>query len=274
MLRAHRLRRRLVGALITTGLAAALPLAGQSDQSIGTVAVVAASPVPAGTSPAVLAFAGSLPSAAESTRLARAAAARAQAIDARLQAAARAAATRAEASRALATRAAAARASRAHLRARLVAGRTAAHAKAKAHRLRVIAALHHRNVVAAQRHAAALAARTPGDIAVEWARKMLGRPYEWGSSGPSTFDCSGLTSYVWRHAGVELSHYTGAQFGEGRRVERSNLRPGDLVFFGGDLHHVGIYIGDGMMISAPHTGDHVRVQSIDRGDYAGAVRPG
>ena len=111
-------------------------------------------------------------------------------------------------------------------------------------------------------------------VAVEWAYKELGKPYVWGAAGPDSFDCSGLTQYVWAKAGVYLDHYTGAQWNEGRHVSQSELQPGDLVFFGSDLHHVGIYIGNGNMIEAPHTGANVRIAPYDRPDYAGAVRPG
>jgi cell wall-associated NlpC family hydrolase len=111
-------------------------------------------------------------------------------------------------------------------------------------------------------------------VAVQWAYKELGKPYVWGAAGPNSFDCSGLTQYVWAKAGVYLDHYTGSQWNEGRHVSRDQLQPGDLVFFGGDLHHVGIYIGGGKMIEAPHTGADVRISNAFRGDYAGAIRPG
>ncbi len=111
-------------------------------------------------------------------------------------------------------------------------------------------------------------------VAVQWAYRELGKPYVWGASGPDAFDCSGLTQFVWAKAGVSLDHYTGAQWTEGRHVPRSQLQPGDLVFYGSDLHHVAIYIGNGQMIEAPHTGTNVRISSYDRPDYAGAVRPG
>ena len=111
-------------------------------------------------------------------------------------------------------------------------------------------------------------------VAVEWAYKELGKPYQWGAAGPDTFDCSGLTQYVWGKAGVYLDHYTGSQWNEGRHVSRDQLQPGDLVFFGSDLHHVGIYIGNGNMIEAPHSGANVRISGAFRSDYAGAIRPG
>jgi cell wall-associated NlpC family hydrolase len=110
--------------------------------------------------------------------------------------------------------------------------------------------------------------------AVQWAYRELGKPYVWGAAGPNSFDCSGLTQYVWAKAGVYLDHYTGSQWNEGRHVSQSQLQPGDLVFFGSDLHHVGIYIGNGNMIEAPHSGANVRIAPYNRSDYAGAVRPG
>ena len=111
-------------------------------------------------------------------------------------------------------------------------------------------------------------------VAVEWAYKELGKPYQWGAAGPDSFDCSGLTQYVWGKAGVYLDHYTGSQWNEGQHVDRAQLQPGDLVFFGSDLHHVGIYVGNGNMIEAPYTGANVRVSPYNRPDYAGAIRPG
>jgi peptidoglycan DL-endopeptidase CwlO len=109
--------------------------------------------------------------------------------------------------------------------------------------------------------------------AVSWARNELGKAYVWAASGPRHFDCSGLTMYVYRQAGVYLPHSSRAQYGSGRHIDRSNLRPGDLVFFGSPIHHVGIYIGNGDMIEAPDAGSSVRVSYAFRGDYVGAVRP-
>ncbi len=106
--------------------------------------------------------------------------------------------------------------------------------------------------------------------AVQWAYRGLGKPYQWGAAGPDSFDCSGLTQYVWGKAGVYLAHYTGDQWNEGTHV--TNLQPGDLVFFGSDHYHVGIYVGNGEMIDAPHSGANVREEPL-WGDYSGAVRP-
>ncbi|HEV2887311.1 MAG TPA: NlpC/P60 family protein [Jatrophihabitans sp.] len=111
--------------------------------------------------------------------------------------------------------------------------------------------------------------------AVSAARAQLGKPYSWGGSGPYSFDCSGLTAWAWRAAGVSLPHNAASQRGSGSSVSRGDLQPGDLVFFGSPAYHVGIYIGDGMMIHAPTTGDVVKVSSLSyMSDYSGAVRVG
>ena len=104
---------------------------------------------------------------------------------------------------------------------------------------------------------------------IAYARAQIGKPYEWGGAGPNTFDCSGLTMRAWQRAGVNLSHYTGAQWAETSRVAISDLRPGDLVFYGSSgptSHHMGLYIGGGQMIEAPYTGANVRYASIYRSD--------
>jgi cell wall-associated NlpC family hydrolase len=100
-----------------------------------------------------------------------------------------------------------------------------------------------------------------------------GVPYVWGGASPSGFDCSGLASYVYARLGKSVPHYTGAIWGSFPQVPSDQLQPGDLVFFNG-LAHMGIYIGNGQFVHAPHTGDVVRVANLsDRGDYVGAVRP-
>ena len=116
-------------------------------------------------------------------------------------------------------------------------------------------------------------ARAPRSGVVQIAMKYLGSPYQWAASGPKRFDCSGFTMFVYAQVGVRLPHSSRAQIGYGERVGRANLKPGDLVFFGNPIHHVGMYIGGGKMIHAPHTGDVVSIDSIDRGNYAGACRP-
>jgi cell wall-associated NlpC family hydrolase len=97
---------------------------------------------------------------------------------------------------------------------------------------------------------------------VDYAKRFRGVRYVYGGSSPrSGFDCSGFVRYVYAHFGLSLAHSSYAQFGLGRRVGRSSLRPGDLVFFDG-LGHVGIYVGNGRFIHAPHTGTRVRIQSL------------
>jgi hypothetical protein len=111
-------------------------------------------------------------------------------------------------------------------------------------------------------------------VAVDSALGQLGSPYVWNAAGATTFDCSGLTLWAWGHAGVALEHFTGTQVHEGVAVAPGQLLPGDLLLFGADLHHVGMYLGAGYMIDAPTTGDYVKIQLVsDMGDYAVAVRP-
>jgi cell wall-associated NlpC family hydrolase len=113
-----------------------------------------------------------------------------------------------------------------------------------------------------------------GEKAVAYAMKKIGCPYVWAADGPNTFDCSGLTMWAYRQVGVSLPHYSREQINYGKRVSRSNLQPGDLVFFGSPIHHVGMYVGGGKFIEAPYSGADVRVTSLSRrSDYAGACRP-
>ncbi|MFE9935070.1 C40 family peptidase [Streptomyces hirsutus] len=119
------------------------------------------------------------------------------------------------------------------------------------------------------------AARAPGPRAadaVSYAYQKLGSPYVWGSTGPNAFDCSGLVQAAYRSAGVSLPRTTYAQINAGRRVARSELRPGDLVFFYSGITHVGLYIGNGRMIHAPNSGSTVRVAPLTEMPFAGATR--
>ncbi|MGW0856515.1 NlpC/P60 family protein [Streptomyces sp. NPDC002690] len=122
---------------------------------------------------------------------------------------------------------------------------------------------------------------TPGPVAapdsraaqaVAFAYGALGKPYVWGATGPSAYDCSGLTQAAWRAAGVSLPRTTYTQINAGQRISRSQLAPGDLVFFYSGISHVGLYIGDGKMIHAPRPGAPIRIAPIDEMPFAGATR--
>jgi cell wall-associated NlpC family hydrolase len=108
---------------------------------------------------------------------------------------------------------------------------------------------------------------------VAYASNFLGTPYVWGANGPSSFDCSGFTVYVFRHFGISLTRTTYTQIKQGSYVSRGNLKPGDLIFFGtGTPHHVGIYVGNNSYIHAPQTGDVVKISALTRRDYLSARR--
>ncbi len=119
-------------------------------------------------------------------------------------------------------------------------------------------------------------ASTVGGQAVQIAMGELGVPYVWGGASPSGFDCSGLTMWVYAQLGIHLDHYTGSQWTAGPHVPYDQLAPGDLVFFEPDIGHVGIYIGNGEFIHAPHTGTVVQISSLSdswyAAEYQGAVR--
>jgi cell wall-associated NlpC family hydrolase len=109
--------------------------------------------------------------------------------------------------------------------------------------------------------------------AIAFARAQLGKPYVYAASGPDSYDCSGLTMAAWGAAGVSLPHYSGAQYDMLPKVPLDAMQPGDLVFWGaGGSQHVGIYIGGGLMIHAPHTGDVVQIAPVF-GSPVGAARP-
>jgi cell wall-associated NlpC family hydrolase len=102
----------------------------------------------------------------------------------------------------------------------------------------------------------------PGSVGavIAYAKAQLGKPYVWAAAGPNGFDCSGLVVASYARAGIKLPHQTGGLIGRGRSVSRAQLQPGDLVF--PSSGHVGIYLGGGMMIHAPHPGDHVRIAKV------------
>ncbi|RBY92084.1 NlpC/P60 family protein [Blastococcus sp. TBT05-19] len=110
-------------------------------------------------------------------------------------------------------------------------------------------------------------------VAVDTAMAQRGKPYVWAASGPRAFDCSGLTSFAYKAAGVNLPRASRSQATVGQPVSRDQLQPGDLVFFRRPISHVGIYIGNGQMVHAPTSGDVVKVAAVDSvGGYAGARR--
>ncbi len=127
-----------------------------------------------------------------------------------------------------------------------------------------------------------------GARAVAAALRWIGTPYSWGggnANGPARgiahgantvgFDCSGLTLYAYAQVGIQLGHFTGWQWNAGQRIGRmSDLAVGDLVFFGSDLGHMGMYIGNGQMVHAPQTGDVVKISSITSGHYVSSFRGG
>jgi cell wall-associated NlpC family hydrolase len=102
----------------------------------------------------------------------------------------------------------------------------------------------------------------------------VGKPHRWGASGPDAYDCSGLTMWAWAQAGVSIPRTSRTQYAGTPRVSRGDWQPGDLLFFGSPIHHVGMYIGNGQMVEAPYSGQNVRVNSAHRRDYVGAGRPG
>ncbi|WP_370592884.1 C40 family peptidase [Streptomyces sp. NBRC 110028] len=131
----------------------------------------------------------------------------------------------------------------------------------------------HASATSTPRHHAP--ARTGGRAAraISFAYGAIGKPYVWGATGPYGYDCSGLTQAAWRAAGVSLPRTTYTQINAGRRISRGELAPGDLVFFYSGVSHVGLYIGNGLMIHAPRPGAPVRVAPIDQMPFAGAARP-
>jgi peptidoglycan DL-endopeptidase CwlO len=107
---------------------------------------------------------------------------------------------------------------------------------------------------------------------IDFACAQLGEPYQFGADGPSTWDCSGLTMKAWAVAGVSLPHSSAMQAGYGSRISVSELRPGDLVFYYSPIHHVAIYLGNGLVIDAPHTGAFVNIRDMRLAQITAAVR--
>ena len=111
-------------------------------------------------------------------------------------------------------------------------------------------------------------------VAVAYAKAQLGKPYRYAGVGPDAYDCSGLTMMAWAQAGVSMPHGSIAQGNMFPRVPDNEMAPGDLVIYYPDHHHVGMYVGGGMTISATHTGDYIRLQPVFRSGFQYAVRPG
>ncbi len=111
-----------------------------------------------------------------------------------------------------------------------------------------------------------------GAQALRFALTKRGDPYVWGGAGPNDFDCSGLVMWAYGQVGISLPHFTGDQWNSGQHISRSQLEPGDLVFFFPDISHVGMYVGDGLMLDAPTFGQPVQIQPIFWSAYVGAVR--
>jgi peptidoglycan DL-endopeptidase CwlO len=111
-----------------------------------------------------------------------------------------------------------------------------------------------------------------GVQALRWALSKVGDPYVWGAAGPNSFDCSGLVLWAYAQVGISLLHFTGDQWNEGEHISRDQLEPGDLVFFFADISHVGLYVGNGLMVDAPTFGIPVHVEPIYWSSFVGAVR--
>ncbi|WEO95360.1 C40 family peptidase [Streptomyces sp. FXJ1.172] len=146
--------------------------------------------------------------------------------------------------------------------------------------LATIAALERQAVTAAQQRlttAGALPTARPaspaGDRAVRYAMEQLGKPYAWGAQGPGSYDCSGLTSEAWEHAGTPIPRTSQEQWRRLRKVPLNELRPGDLVVYFPDATHVAMYVGDGRVVQAPRPGEDVKVSPLASYPVLGAVRP-
>ena len=143
---------------------------------------------------------------------------------------------------------------------------------------RAAAASRSRNRTTAAAAPASASASAPASgragAAVQYALAQVGDAYVYGAAGPSAFDCSGLTMMAWAQAGVGLPHSSGAQMGSGPSISQSQLQPGDLVFYYSPVSHVGMYIGNGMIVHAANPGSGVTTAPVNSMPYSGAVRPG
>ncbi|MEV6764549.1 NlpC/P60 family protein [Streptomyces sp. NPDC051105] len=147
--------------------------------------------------------------------------------------------------------------------------------------LTALADLERTNTADAQRKlttSGALSATTPppseeGDRAVRYAVRQLGKPYQWGAQGPASYDCSGLTSQAWDHAGTPIPRTSQQQWADLPHVPLNRLRPGDLVVYFPEATHVALYLGDGKVVQAPRPGARIKVSPIAANPILGAVRP-
>ena len=117
--------------------------------------------------------------------------------------------------------------------------------------------------------------RQGANQAVQAALSQVGKPYRYAAAGPDAYDCSGLTMWAWRHAGVSLPHSSRMQYAATTRISRDQLQAGDLVFYGSPIHHVAMYLDGTRVVEAPYTGANVRVRSdgLLRSDIVGYGRP-
>lgn len=109
--------------------------------------------------------------------------------------------------------------------------------------------------------------------AVRYAKKQLGKPYKWGAEGPKSYDCSGLTSEAWAHAGTRIPRTSQEQWAQLDRIPLTELRPGDLVVYFPEATHVAMYLGKGKVVQAPRTGEKIKISPIASNPVLGAVRP-
>ncbi|MGC0329534.1 cell wall-associated NlpC family hydrolase [Streptomyces sp. SAI-170] len=112
-----------------------------------------------------------------------------------------------------------------------------------------------------------------GDTALRYAVQQIGKPYEWGAEGPETYDCSGLTSRAWAKAGIPIPRTSQEQWAQLPHIPLTDLRPGDLVIYHPDATHVALYLGEGMIVHAPRTGERIEVAPLGSLPIRGAVRP-
>jgi cell wall-associated NlpC family hydrolase len=113
-----------------------------------------------------------------------------------------------------------------------------------------------------------------GGAALRYAYQQIGKWYQWAAAGPNTYDCSGLVLASWRQAGKDLPHSAAMQWNRVKHIQREELRPGDLVFYFRDIHHVAMYAGDGRVIEAPQSGERVSIRQMDFASIFGYGRVG